>query len=102
MADPEASPANKLYPYLPLVKYGLLTAAILLLYFLFVRPLVQTLKGQGKMVEHYKTVEQLESELTGQPRQIEGPDSETVKLRDDIFHADTTPAQVIKSWLKDS
>ena len=102
MADPEASPANKLYPYLPLVKYGLLTAAILLLYFLFVRPLVQTLKGQGKMVEHYKTVEQLESELTGQPRQIEGPDAETVKLRDDIFHADTTPAQVIKSWLKDS
>lgn len=100
--NPEPSPDGRLYTYLPLVKYGLLTVAALLLYFLFIRPLVQTLKGQGKMVEHYKTVEQLESELTGQPLQIEAPEAEAMKLREEIFQADTTPAQVIKSWLKES
>jgi flagellar M-ring protein FliF len=102
VSDPVASPANKLYPYLPLIKYGLLSAGVLLLYFLFIRPLIQTLKGQGKMVEHYKTVEQLESELTGQPLQLESPDAETMKLRKDIFKEEDIPAQIIKSWLKDS
>jgi flagellar M-ring protein FliF len=91
-----------LYSYLPLVKYGLLAVAALFLYFLFVRPLVQALKGQGKMVEHYKTVEQLESELTGQPLRLEGPDAEAMKLRQEIIQADNAPAQVIKSWLKES
>jgi flagellar M-ring protein FliF len=99
---PEASPDGRLYIWLPLVKYGLLAVAVLLLYFLFLRPLIKALKGEGKMVEHYKTVEQLESELTGHPLQIEAPDSEANRLREEIFQAETTPAQIIKSWLKDS
>ncbi|MEZ4598809.1 MAG: flagellar basal-body MS-ring/collar protein FliF [Syntrophotaleaceae bacterium] len=102
ISDPEASPANRFYPYMPLVKYGLLCAAALMLYFLFIRPLLQTLKGQGKMVEHYKTVEQLESELSGQPLQLESPDAETMKLREEIFRTEDAPARIIKSWLKDS
>jgi flagellar M-ring protein FliF len=101
-SEPEATPEGRLYSYLPLVKYGLLAVAALFLYFLFVRPLVQALKGQGKMVEHYKTVEQLESELTGQPLRLEGPDAEAMKLRQEIIQADNAPAQVIKSWLKES
>lgn len=99
--EPEITPTRELYTYLPMVKYGLLTLAALLLYFLFIRPLVQTLKGQGKLVEHYKTVEQLESELSGHRLQLEGPDAEALKLREEIFQAGNTPAQVIKTWLKE-
>jgi flagellar M-ring protein FliF len=98
---PEATPGADIYSYLPMIKYGLLTVAALLLYFLLVRPLIKTLKGEGKMVEHYKTVEQLESELLGRPLQLEGPNAEAVKLREEVMNSENISAQVIKTWLKE-
>ena len=99
--SPEPTSGPDLYSYLPLVKYGLLTIAGLLLYFLLVRPMVKTLKGESKMVEHYKTVEELESELSGQPLQLEGPNAEAMKLKEEIMNAGDVPAQIIKTWLKE-
>ncbi len=98
---PEAPPGADIYSYLPMIKYGLLTVAALLLYFLLVRPLVKTLKGESKMVEHYKTVGQLESELSGVPLQLEGPNVEAAKLREQVMNSDNVSAQVIKTWLKE-
>ncbi|OEU61894.1 MAG: flagellar M-ring protein FliF [Desulfuromonadales bacterium C00003094] len=98
---PEATPGADIYSYLPMVKYGLLTIAALLLYFLLVRPLVKTLKGEGKMVEHYKTVEQLESELSGKPLQLEGPNAEAAKIREQVLNSENVSAQIIKTWLKE-
>ncbi len=98
---PEATPGADIYSYLPMVKYGLLTIAALLLYFLLVRPLIKTLKGEGKMVEHYKTVEQLESELSGRPLQLEGPNAEAVQLKEQVMNSENVSAQVIKTWLKE-
>jgi flagellar M-ring protein FliF len=99
---PEVTSGADIYSYLPMVKYGLLTVAALLLYLLLVRPLVKTLKGEGKMVEHYKTVEQLESELSGKPLQLEGPNAEAVKLREQVMNSENLSAQIIKTWLKES
>ncbi len=101
LAGPEASPGFDIYSYMPAIKYGLLSIAALLLYFLLIRPLLKTLKGEGKMVEHYKTVEQLESELSGRPLQLEGPHAEAIKLRNEMMNSDDVSAQIIKTWLKE-
>ncbi|MEZ4483680.1 MAG: hypothetical protein R2864_03495 [Syntrophotaleaceae bacterium] len=84
-----------------MIKYGLLTVAALLLYFLLLRPVIKTLKGESKMVEHYKTVEELESELSGRPLQLEGPNAEAAKLREQVMNSGNVPAQIIKTWLKE-
>lgn len=100
-ASPEPTAGPDIYSYLPMIKYGLLTVAALLLYFLLVRPLVKTLRGESKMVEHYKTVEELESELSGRPLQLEGPNAEAIKLREVVMNSENVSAQIIKTWLKE-
>ncbi|MCL2457645.1 MAG: flagellar M-ring protein FliF [Desulfobulbus sp.] len=52
--------ANRLYQYMPLVRYGLLALGCLALYFLLIRPLMKTLSRDT--TQHYKTVEQMEAE----------------------------------------
>lgn len=99
---PKASPVNKVYSYLPLIKYGLLSLGALLLYFLLVRPMIKTLRGEERRIEHYKTVEQLEAELSGETPLLGAPEDPTVKLRKEILQAQTSPTQVIKSWLKEN
>jgi flagellar M-ring protein FliF len=59
--------ANRLYQYMPFIRYGLLLLAGVLLYFFMVRPLVKTLSRD--VTEHYKTVEEMEAE---QARMAEG------------------------------
>lgn len=100
-ASPEPTAGPDIYSYLPMIKYGLLTVAALLLYFLLLRPLIKTLKGESKMVEHYKTVEELESELSGRPLQLEGPNAEAIKLREEVMNSENVSAQIIKTWLKE-
>ena len=89
-----------LYQYLPYLKYVLLALGLLLLYFLLVRPLLKTLQAEAP-VQHYKTVEQLESELTEAPNQLPAPEDPAQKLRKELLDAQTTPAQVIRKWLKE-
>jgi flagellar M-ring protein FliF len=67
--------ANRLYQYMPFVRYGLLLIAGALLYFLMVRPLMKTLSRD--VTEHYKTVEEMEAEQAelagGRPSATKGP-----------------------------
>ncbi len=100
----ETSTVGGFYEYLPFIKFALLGLGALLIYFLLVRPMVKTMRGESKRVEHYKTVEELESELTGKPLKLtaDGVDMETMKLRQEITQSPTPPAQVIKAWLNES
>jgi flagellar M-ring protein FliF len=53
------------------------------------------------MIEHYKTVEQLESEMAGLPdgsARGEAP----LSLPAGSAASQSDPAQIIKAWLKDS
>lgn len=102
---PQVSPVSRIYEYMPLIKLLLIALGAGLLYLLLVRPLVKTMKGEGKMTEHYKTVQELESELIGQDQVKIGPgslDESVLALRQEIMQSRTGPAQVIKTWLKES
>jgi flagellar M-ring protein FliF len=98
----EPTPVDNLYKYLPLAKYVLLCFAGVLLYFLLLRPLLKTLQGEAKRIEHFKTVEQLEAELAGQTPLLGAPGDPAVKLRQEILQGQASPAQIIRNWLKDS
>lgn len=97
----KASPWSRVYQMIPMIKYALLCLAVGLLYFLVLRPLLQILRGEGRMVEHYKTVEQLESEMAELPHggaRQQAP----LSLPGGAQTAQNDPAQVIKAWLKDN
>jgi flagellar M-ring protein FliF len=93
---------DNLYRYLPLLKYGLLGVGGLLLYLLLIRPLTKTLQGEAKRIDHYKTVEQLEAELAGRTPLLGAPGDPAVQLRREVLQGQAFPAQVIRSWLKES
>lgn len=105
IGDSEAE--NSLYQFIPLIKYGLIGAGILLLYFLLIRPVVKTMKGEVK--EHYKTVDQLEREqkLLQQQQQIEPeipaePVDDTItQLRREVNHNQVPTAFIIKNWIQE-
>ena len=100
---PAPVPAERIYPYLPLIKYGLLVLGALLLYLLLIRPLVKVLSGEKKLVEHYKTVEELEAELSGeQPPLLGNPDDPAARLRKELARSNSSPSQVIKAWLNEN
>lgn len=94
------SPWSRIYRMMPMLKYALLCLAAGLLYFLVVRPLLQILRGEGRMIEHYKTVEQLESEMAGLPDDNAGKEP-PLSLPGGMPTQQTDPAQIIKAWLKD-
>ena len=103
----ESEAENSLYQFIPLIKYGLIGAGILLLYFLLIRPVVKTMKGEVK--EHYKTVDQLEREqkLLQQQQQIEPeipaePVDDTItQLRREVNHNQVPTAFIIKNWIQE-
>jgi flagellar M-ring protein FliF len=96
------APTSNLYDYLPYIKYALLALGLLLLYFLLVRPLLKTLQAEAP-TQHYKTVEELESELTNEPRgQLPAPTDPAQKLRQEMLESQSNPAQVIRKWLKEN
>jgi len=94
------------YQYLPFVKYGLISLGALLAYFMFVRPVIKTLRGVSETEIHNKTVEEMEAELQGIDVTVEDeievvPDPIEL-LREEILRANTPPVQVIKSWLREA
>ena len=97
----ESSPLDTFWQFWPLIKYALLAVAAALVYFILVRPLVRTIKSEAKAVEHYKTVEELESEMS-QTGMLPGPKDPLAQIRNDVLGGRATPAQVIKTWLKES
>jgi flagellar M-ring protein FliF len=107
-AGAEATPEAFIYQYLPLAKYGLIALGIVLLYFLLIRPVVKTMKGEVK--EHYKTVEQLEQEQREQQRQLamqepEEPilpvDDAITALRREVLTNQVPTAFIIKNWIQE-
>lgn len=97
-------PGNMLYEYLPYVKIGLVFLSALMGYFLLVRPIIKTLRGEVK--EHYKTVEQLERErLDKMNEEIEDEpipvDDAVLILRREINKDPIPTAYIIKNWIQE-
>jgi flagellar M-ring protein FliF len=98
---PPPSLVEKVYPFMPLVKYGLLSLAALLAYLLFLRPLVRTLRGASQEARPMKTVEELEAEMQEQGRQMLGGASNPLaQIRHEVLGGDMLPVQVVKNWLR--
>lgn len=90
-----AKEAGGLSKYLPYTKYVLAFIGLILLYFLLIRPLLRTL--QGEVQEHYKTVQELETEYEQKSRESEPIE----QLRKEISQSEITPAQVVQTWIKE-
>ncbi|PHR29453.1 MAG: flagellar M-ring protein FliF [Desulfotalea sp.] len=100
--------ASSLYQFIPLIKYGLIGFGVFLIYFLLIRPVVKTMKGEVK--EHYKTVNQLEMEqeqkLLQQQKQENEPPAEPVddtitQLRREVNQNQVPTAFIIKNWIQE-
>ncbi|BHH83367.1 flagellar basal-body MS-ring/collar protein FliF [Desulforhopalus sp. 52FAK] len=104
----ESEPTSSLYQFIPFIKYGLIGAGVFLLYFLLIRPVVKTMKGEVK--EHYKTVEQLEKEQQQKLLQqteaenelpMEPVDDTITQLRREVNHNQAPTAFIIKNWIQE-
>lgn len=100
----EQVPANLLYQYLPLAKYLLIALGILFLYFLLIRPVIKTMKGEVK--QHYKTVEQLqlEQQQKAEEEPLEPPlpvDEAITALRREVNHNQVPTAFILKNWIQE-
>lgn len=101
----EAAPAKTLYEYLPFIKYGLIALGTLFFYFLLIRPLIKTMKGE--VTQHNKTVADLERErATPTPVEEEPlpeipPDEMILQLRKEIARNQVPTAYIVKSWIQE-
>jgi len=102
MTLPQPSMVDRVYPLLPLIRYGLLAIAALMVYLIFLRPLLRTLRGAGEQTEPMKTVEELENELRGQSSTplLGGPGDPLAQIRQEVLGGDMFPVQVVKNWLR--
>ncbi|PIE56938.1 MAG: flagellar M-ring protein FliF [Desulfobulbus propionicus] len=92
---------SPIYRFMPLIKYGLLFFAGLLVYFLLVRPLIRTLRDD--VTQHFKTVQEIEEEAR-QKAQVEK--EVQAMFRDPVqrvlHRVEKNPlvtAYVLKGWL---
>ncbi len=101
MTLPQPSMVDRVYPLLPLIRYGLLAIAALMVYLIFLRPLLRTLRGTGEQTAPMKTVEELENELRGQSSTplLGGPGDPLAQIRQEVLGGDMFPVQVVKNWL---
>lgn len=100
---PQPSLIEKIYPFMPLIKYALLGIAGLMAYLLFLRPLLGALRGASEMTAPMKTVEELEAELqaeSGTPL-LGGPSDPLAQIRQEVLGGDMMPVQVVKNWLRE-
>ncbi len=109
----EEMPRNLLYEYLPLVKIGLLSLGALLFYFLLVRPIIKTIKGE--VTDHNKTVTDLEKaveevklaklnaeqEREGQEELEEVTPDSVITLRNQVMQNQVPTAYIIKNWINE-
>lgn len=100
---PQPSIIDKIYPFMPLIKYALLGVAALMAYLLFLRPLLRALRGASEETSPMKTVEELEAELqaeSGMPL-LGGPSDPLAQIRQEVLGGDMMPVQVVKNWLRE-
>jgi flagellar M-ring protein FliF len=100
---PQPSLIDKIYPFMPLIKYALLGIAALLAYLLFLRPLLRTLRSASDQTSPMKTVEELEAELRDQSDKplLGGPSDPLAQIRQEVLGGDMMPVQVVKNWLRE-
>ncbi len=98
---PTPSPISKIYTYMPLIKYGLLSIAALMAYLLFLRPLLKTLRSAADQAEPMKTVQELEAELQSGVPMLGGPGDPLAQIRQEVLGGDMAPVQVVKTWLRE-
>jgi flagellar M-ring protein FliF len=87
---------GSVYDYVPYVKYLLLLVCAVLLYLALVRPMVKTLR-QEALPPAPATAGALEDAGAHEAVALDGP----AKLRLEIANSSVTPAQVVKTWLKE-
>jgi flagellar M-ring protein FliF len=63
-AGEEGMATNRMYQYMPFIRYGVLVLGGVLLYLFMIRPLLKTLNRD--VTQHYKTVEEMEAEQAQQ------------------------------------
>ncbi len=98
---PAPSPISRIYTYMPLIKYGLLSIAALMAYLLFLRPLLKTMRGAAEQAEPMKTVQELEAELQSGLPMLGGPGDPLAQIRQEVLGGDQAPVQVVKTWLRE-
>ncbi len=94
----EAIKPNTLYEYLPLVKIALILLAGLLLYFLLIRPMVNTMREE--VTQHFKTVEELEAEQAATATGEVVTDPVTL-VREQALLNPVPTAYVLKNWINE-
>ncbi len=98
--------ADTLYQYMPFIKYGLLLVSGLAVYFLMVRPLIKTLRGE--VTEHYKTVEAMEAEALEKEEAAEEKELKELaqdpllRVKKSVEKNPVFTAHVIKNWIAES
>lgn len=99
---PQPSVIDKVYPFMPIIKYSLLAIASLMAYLLFLRPLIRTMRSAQAETQPMKTVEELEAELRGDAGVplLGGPGDPLAQIRQEVLGGDMMPVQVVKNWLR--
>jgi flagellar M-ring protein FliF len=96
----EAIKPNTLYEYLPLVKIALILLAGLLVYFLLIRPMVNTMREE--VTQHFKTVEELEAEQAAAATATGEVVTDPVTLvREQALLNPVPTAYVLKNWINE-
>lgn len=102
----EGAPTTMLlYQYLPLIKYALIGIGALMTYLLLIRPVIKTMKGE--VVQHNRTVADLEREQAAPPPVEEEAEPEILaddmilNLRKDIAKNQVPTAYIIKNWIQE-
>jgi flagellar M-ring protein FliF len=92
---------------MPFVRYGLLLIGGLLVYFLLVRPIIKTLKGE--VTQHYKTVEEMEAKTVLDKKEAVQKELDDLIMKDPVMRirksVDANPvfsAHILKNWMEDS
>lgn len=107
VAEESGLAADSLYQYLPFVKIGLVSLGALLLYFLLIRPVIRTMRGE--VTEHYKTVEELERDqaarLAMEEREGLEPlpsiDDDIVRIRREVMQNQVPASYIVKNWIQE-
>lgn len=86
------------YDYLPMVRYLLIALGFVLAYLFLLRPIIKVLRAEKD--EAYKTVQGLESDYRYQLDERRQKDP-TEQLKLEIARSEVTPAQIVKTWLKE-
>lgn len=104
-SEMETVSENKLFQYMPIIRYGIFFLSGLLVYFLMIRPVIKTLRED--VTQHYKTVQQLQQEQNKAEQAEEKKELDALmrdplmRVRDAIGTNPVFAAHILKNWIHD-